>query len=399
MDNGKGEFKVALDAFLGAMSSDVNKYATHQIPLALPNLESQTCVNLFREAQAIFKAESVLLEVESPCVIVGDLHGQILDLIRILSTFGLPSRQRYIFLGDLVDRGEFSIETLVVVLLLKVLWPENVFLIRGNHEFDFLCAHGGYQSQVVEMFGDQVLYQASIQMFGFIPLAARIDNVILCVHGGIGPELTDVNVINSVFRPVDTFGQDAVDSLVWSDPADNIAEFEASASRGTGYNFGAAAARRFMTESGLKLIVRAHECVNEGYQWHFNKEVMTVFSASNYCGLVGNYSAVLEVITPDNVKPHQFPPLQWLCRREVNFGQRQNALSQLRTAGSKQTLKVPLLAKLKGQAVSSSCRGLPRLMETSLTTPDFTSTVDAPMSSMSGLPHVQFNSKRRKTSI
>jgi protein phosphatase len=191
------------------MATDVTKYATRQIPLSLPVLDAPVLTALFRDVQAIFKSEPVLLEVGSPCIIVGDLHGQILDLIRILNTFGLPSRQRYVFLGDLVDRGEFSIETLVVVLLLKVIWPEQVYLIRGNHEFQLLCSQGGYMMQMFETFGDLMLYQASVQMFGFIPLAARIDKVILCVHGGIGPELTDVNVINTIFRPVDNFGQDA----------------------------------------------------------------------------------------------------------------------------------------------------------------------------------------------
>jgi protein phosphatase len=397
MQGSKPDFKVALDAFLNQMSLDVTKYTTNEIPLSLPVLDGPVLSALFRETQAIFKSEPVLLEVSSPCIIVGDLHGQVLDLMRILSTFGLPSRQRYVFLGDLVDRGEFSLETLVIVLLLKVLWPEQVYLIRGNHEFNLLCSQGGYMMQMFQVFGDLMLYQASVQMFGFIPFAARIDHLILCVHGGIGPELTDVDVINTIFRPVDNFGQDPVDSLVWSDPADNISEFEASTSRGTGYNFGAAAARQFMMGSHLKLIVRAHECVNDGYKWHFNNEVITVFSASNYCGLVGNLSAVLEVITPSNIKPHQFQPLQWLFRKDVTFSNPSSAFSSARPQGIRAPLKISMSAsKLKAQQVSSSCRGLPKLPDSPLCFTDRGESQEAPTPTV-GLPQMSFSSRRRKS--
>jgi protein phosphatase len=402
MQASKPEFKIALDTFLTAMSSDVVKYATHRIQLNLPILDAPVLAALFKEVQAIFKAEPVLLEVESPCIIVGDLHGQMLDLMRILTTFGLPSRQRYVFLGDLVDRGEFSIETLVIVLLLKVLWPTNVFLIRGNHEFGFLCAQFGYMMQMFEAFGDLILYQASVQMFGYIPFAARIDHVILCVHGGIGPQLTNIKVISTIFRPVDNFGEEPVDSLVWSDPADEVDEFEASSSRGTGYLFGTTAARRFMADSGLKVIIRGHECVNDGYKWHFENEVLTVFSASNYCGIVGNQAAVLEVVSSSELKPHQFPPLQWLFRKDVTFRSASNSLAAPRSGASKGCLKISSSAsKLRSQQVASSCRspaGLPRLSESPLAPQEAPGeSQEAPASSSMLLPPVQFSSRRRKS--
>jgi protein phosphatase len=349
---------------MGSFSLDVMKYSSHQIPLALPVLEPSILGPLFLQAEKIFKSEPVLLQVSSPCIIVGDLHGQILDLFRILNSFGLPSRQRYVFLGDLVDRGEFSIETLVVVLLLKVIWADNVFIIRGNHEFSFLCSQCGFMTQMFETYGDLHTYQAAIQMFGYLPLAARIDEHILCVHGGIGPEVTDIDVIATIVRPIESFGQEALDSLVWSDPSDSITEFEASSTRGTGYNFGAEAVRRFLAESGLQTIVRAHECVSEGWQSHFSDAVYTVFSASNYCGLVGNESAVLEVLTSSLIKPRTFPPLPWLFRKDVAFTSTHPGF--LKQPQSKAVLKMSPSVRKGLLPISNSLRGLPRLGDSPL---------------------------------
>jgi protein phosphatase len=199
-------------------------------------------------------------------------------------------------------------------------------------------------------------------MFAYIPLAARIGDQILCVHGGIGPGLNDINDIKSIARPVETFGRDTVDSLVWSDPSDSVLEFEASSTRGTGYNFGISAVRRFLAQSGLRKIIRAHECVHDGFEGNFSNTVMTVFSASNYCGLVGNQSAVLEIVSATTIKPRQFAPLPWLLRKDVTFSEGKVQLGTAALSRSRGRIGSGPQPK-RIQANINSCRTLPRLFE------------------------------------
>jgi protein phosphatase len=312
--------RALLDSYSSSLLCDVTKYASRKVPLVLPVPDASLIGKLFERSQSIFQSEPVLLTLQSPCVIVGDIHGQVLDLFRILHTFGMPPVQRYLFLGDLVDRGEFSNECLIVVLLLKCLFPHAVHLIRGNHEFGTLCSQCGFMMQFLDFFANTLLYEQSLNVFRYIPLGARIDGSILCVHGGIGPAVTGVDSILAIRRPIDVFGDDVLDSLVWSDPSDAIEEFQESTTRGTGYMFGAAALTRFLQRSGLRMLVRAHECVEGGIHFGFGDSLVTVFSASNYCGLVGNMAGVLEVKAPGEWTQRTFPPLPWLTRAAVSFG-------------------------------------------------------------------------------
>lgn len=302
-------------------TSDLNLYAKHKYLLRLPFPNPNLIRDLFIEVRNIFETEAVILDVHSPVVVVGDLHGHILDLYRILTIFGLPSqRRRYLFLGDFVDRGEFSIEVIIIVFILKVLFPDQIFIIRGNHEFEFLCSQCGFMTQMIDFFGDNTLFNECETTFEYIPLAARIDNKILCVHGGIGPEFTSVSQLYSIRRPIDDY-DGIIDSLVWSDPNADVENGEYKQStRGSGYLFGEKAVDAFMANNpNIEMIIRGHECVNEGVHFHFNNKICTVFSASNYCGIVGNQAGVLELTGPMQYKSRQFPPIDWLYRADVLF--------------------------------------------------------------------------------
>ena len=293
------KYKSLLDLYLNSFKSpDVNLYATRQLVLSLPNVNPIIVGELFEDVRKIFEKEPILLELRSPCIVVGDLHGQILDLIRIITIYGMPSpRRRYVFLGDFVDRGEFSVEVIIIVLALKVIWPDNVSIIRGNHEFQFLCSQCGFMSQMIDFFNDNILFNKCVMAFNYMPIAARIDKKILCVHGGIGPTLKSVSQIGSLRRPIQEFDGELVDCLVWSDPCDDPIEggFIPS-TRGTGYFFNETAVDNFFAnDPEIQMIVRGHECVNDGIEFRFNNKLCTVFSASNYCGLVGNSSGILEI--------------------------------------------------------------------------------------------------------
>lgn len=313
-------FRAALDSFLGAFQFDVEKYANRVVTLTLPVIDNNLLFELFERTQMLFKNEPTLLRVSEPCIVVGDIHGQLLDLVRILVKYGLPPEQKhtYVFLGDIVDRGEYSVETLIIVFLLKAIWPDNVYVIRGNHEFQFLCSQCGFMTQMVDFYQDFQLYQAAAHVFDYMPLAARVGKHILCMHGGIGPEMTDMSKINLIPRPIEDFGFEILDSLVWSDPSETVELFNPSP-RGTGYLFGQKACEDFLEKSELKMIVRGHECVQSGCETRFDNKVVTVFSASNYCGLINNLAGVLEIESSDTWHIRQFPPLAWLERKHVLF--------------------------------------------------------------------------------
>lgn len=306
-------YEVMLNRFMQAASADIEFYACQNLQLNLPIISKQMLLLLISNVELIFQSEPIFLDIESPCTIVGDIHGHILDLFRILKTQGLPDKTRYVFLGDLVDRGEFSVETIALVYLLKFLWPQNVFIIRGNHEFDFLASQCGFKKQLLETYYDESVYRHYLSSFSEIPLAIRIDNKMLCVHGGIGPSLFSVKQIASLKKPIFDFGSELIDPLLWSDPNDSVESFEPS-SRGTGFFFSESVLAEFLNLSNLEVLVRAHECVMEGSEAKFHGKLITVFSASNYCGIVKNMSAIIKVTAPMELTSVRFPPLDYLKR-------------------------------------------------------------------------------------
>jgi protein phosphatase len=341
MDRDIQSFQALFQSYCSALTGDVTRYALKQVPLILPRPEPPVIARLFRYVQTRFEVEPTLLEISSPCIIIGDIHGQILDLFRILNHYGANGHTTYLFMGDLVDRGEFSVECLICVFLLKALWPGNVFVIRGNHEFSTLCSQCGFMTQMLDFFQMCTLYQDAIQVFTHLPLAALVDNSILCVHGGIGPNVIALSSILWIARPIENFGDDVVDSLVWSDPDPTVERFRPSTARGAGYLFGEAAAISFLDDSKLTLLVRAHECVPDGAKEQFGGRVLTVFSASNYGGLMANQAAVLEV-NPHKRTVRTFPPIQWLLRSSVHFA---NSANKLTRESSMQVRKGPLAGK------------------------------------------------------
>jgi protein phosphatase len=336
-------FRELFQSYSSAISGDVSRFAVGQERLTLPIPDPSLLSGLFRRVESLFALQPIIIQVPTPCIVVGDIHGQLLDLFRIIHRFGLPGWLTYLFLGDIVDRGEFSVECVIVVFLLCALWPENVFVIRGNHEFISLCSNCGFMSQMMEFLQSNALYKEAVQAFAQMPLAARIGDSILCVHGGIGPGLTGLRQILALKRPIEEFGDDIVDSLVWSDPDPNVDMFVESDTRGAGYRFGEAALVAFLEHAGLATLVRAHECVLEGASEMFNGRLITVFSASNYGGLLGNDAAVLEVHTTGR-QIRTFSPLPWLLRSAVQF------TGALPHASSK-PVKMPALASDLGVAV------------------------------------------------
>ncbi|KAK4042033.1 Metallo-dependent phosphatase-like protein [Parachaetomium inaequale] len=205
---------------------------------------------------------------------------------------------RFVFLGDFVDRGYFSLETFTLLMCLKAKYPDRIVLVRGNHESRQITQVYGFYEECQQKYGNASVWKACCQVFDFLVLAAIVDGTVLCVHGGLSPEIRTIDQIRVVARAQEIPHEGAFCDLVWSDPED--IETWAISPRGAGWLFGHKVATEFNHVNGLKTIARAHQLVNEGYKFHFaEKSVVTVWSAPNYCYRCGNVASIMTVASAD----------------------------------------------------------------------------------------------------
>ncbi|CAK7224877.1 sporulation-induced protein [Sporothrix curviconia] len=201
---------------------------------------------------------------------------------------------RFVFLGDFVDRGYFSLETFTLLMCLKAKYPDRIVLVRGNHESRQITQVYGFYEECQQKYGNASVWKACCQVFDFLVLAAIVDGTVLCVHGGLSPEIRTIDQIRVVARAQEIPHEGAFCDLVWSDPED--IEAWAVSPRGAGWLFGDKVAHEFNHVNCLKTIARAHQLVNEGYKFHFpEKSVVTVWSAPNYCYRCGNVASIMTV--------------------------------------------------------------------------------------------------------
>ncbi|KUI67987.1 Serine/threonine-protein phosphatase SIT4 [Cytospora mali] len=203
---------------------------------------------------------------------------------------------RFVFLGDFVDRGYFSLETFTLLMCLKAKYPDRIVLVRGNHESRQITQVYGFYEECQTKYGNASVWKACCQVFDFLVLAAIVDGTVLCVHGGLSPEIRTIDQIRVVARAQEIPHEGAFCDLVWSDPED--IDTWAVSPRGAGWLFGDKVATEFNHVNGLQTIARAHQLVNEGYKFHFpEKSVVTVWSAPNYCYRCGNVASIMTVDT------------------------------------------------------------------------------------------------------
>ncbi|XAR57420.1 Phosphoprotein phosphatase [Bertholletia excelsa] len=249
----------------------------------------QLCV-LSRE---IFMQQPNLLELEAPIKICGDIHGQYSDLLRLFEFGGLPPESNYLFLGDYVDRGKQSLETICLLLAYKIRYPENFFLLRGNHECASVNRIYGFYDECKRRFNVR-LWKVFADCFNCLPVAALIDEKILCMHGGLSPDLHDLDQIKSLQRPTDVPETGLLCDLLWSDPSKDVKGWGMN-DRGVSYTFGPDKVKEFLEKHDLDLVCRAHQVVEDGYEFFADRRLVTIFSASNYCGEFDNAGAMMSV--------------------------------------------------------------------------------------------------------
>ena len=246
---------------------------------------------IINKSYKIIKNQPVFIELDSPINICGDVHGQFYDLLRLFNYGGEPPKANYLFLGDYVDRGKNSLETIVLLLCYKIKYPENFFMLRGNHESDNINKTYGFYDECKRRF-DIKLWKKFNDLFNVFPITAIIKDKILCMHGGLSPNLLNFESLKKIVRPTEVPDSGLLCDLLWSDPGENI-ETWGENERGVSYTFSKRIVEEFLDKYDLDLICRAHQVVENGYEFFANRQLVTIFSAPNYCGEFDNAGAMM----------------------------------------------------------------------------------------------------------
>ncbi|KAI3404645.1 CNA1 [Candida oxycetoniae] len=286
-------------------------------------LQEDQAIKIIKQATQILTSEPNLLTVPAPVTVCGDVHGQYYDLMKLFEVGGDPKTTKYLFLGDYVDRGSFSIECLIYLYALKICHPNSFWMLRGNHESRHLTEYFTFKSECIHKYSAK-LYEVCIASFNALPLAAVMNEQFFCVHGGLSPHLTDLDSVRRMnrFREPPTKG--LMCDLLWADPIEEYdedtvdTEYLNNTVRGCSYSFTYEAACKFLDRTKLVSIIRAHEAQNAGYRMYKRTKSMgfpsllTMFSAPNYLDSYNNKAAVLKYennvmnIRQFNASPHPY---------------------------------------------------------------------------------------------
>ncbi|CAO3590120.1 unnamed protein product [Absidia cylindrospora] len=250
-------------------------------------------VAICHTVQEVFANQPSLLELNPPVKVVGDIHGQYHDLIRLFEMGGFPPESNYLFLGDYVDRGKQSLETILLLFCYKIKFPETFFLLRGNHESGSVTRVYGFYDECKRRTNVKI-WKTFVDVFNTLPIAALVAGKIFCVHGGLSPSLHSLDDIRCIQRPTDVPEYGLLNDLLWSDPSDTAIEWDDN-ERGVSYCFGKRIVDEFLAKHDLDLVCRAHMVVEDGYEFFNDRTLVTVFSAPNYCGEFDNFAALMSV--------------------------------------------------------------------------------------------------------
>lgn len=250
-------------------------------------------VALCNVAREVFSREQNVQPVSCPVTVCGDTHGQVHDLQELFKIGGEPPDTNYLFTGDYVDRGFYSVETVSLLVSFKVRYPHRMTLLRGNHESRQITQVFGFYDECVRKYGNANVWKYYTDLFDYMPITAVIEKQIFCLHGGLSPSIDWLANIAELDRVQEIPHEGPMCDLLWSDPDDRCGW--GISPRGAGYTFGQDISKQFNHNNNLTLIARAHQLVMEGFNWCHDRNVVTIFSAPNYCYRCGNQAAVMEI--------------------------------------------------------------------------------------------------------
>ncbi|XBW34538.1 hypothetical protein QEN19_000088 [Hanseniaspora menglaensis] len=263
--------------------------------------------SIILHASHIFKNEPNMTHLNNEhsnqtITVIGDVHGQFKNVKGIFHIFGKVSQEHvYIFNGDFVDRGIYSCEITFLLYCLKIVFPKNIFINRGNHESLIMSTVYGFKRETLRKYNN-TLFELFQDSFQSLPLCVCVNNDYLIMHGGLmsNPE-TSLDEILEVNRFSEPGNVGLFHDLLWTDPTDETDDLGPS-KRGLGFSFGKSITSAFLKFNNLKKIIRSHELKEHGIDYSHDKQLITVFSAPNYCGFHGNKGAVLHIKPNKGVK-------------------------------------------------------------------------------------------------
>jgi len=257
------------------------------------HLSEAAVAKLCASARDILIQEANVQPVRCPVTVCGDIHGQFYDLMELFRIGGRPPYTNYLFMGDYADRGYYSVETVSLLVAIKVRYKERITILRGNHESRQITQVYGFYDECLRKYGNANVWKFFTDLYDYIPLTGCVEKQIFCLHGGLSPQIDSLDHIMALDRVQEVPHEGPMCDLLWSDPDDRCGW--GISPRGAGYTFGQDIAEQFSHTNGLALISRAHQLVMEGYNWCHDKNVVTIFSAPNYCYRCGNQAAIMEM--------------------------------------------------------------------------------------------------------
>ena len=262
-------------------------------PGKLVNLKEEEIKFVIDKSLPLIKKEKSLVELEAPLKVCGDIHGQYFELLRIFERCGYPSEYNYLFLGNYVDFGMQGLEVICLLLCYKIKDPNRITLLRGNHELTDANRIYGFYNECMRRYG-VLIRKKFTDLFDYLPIAAIIDDKIFCVHGGLSPELKSPKDILSIHRPTDIPNVGLLCDLLNSDPDIEATDYDEN-DKGVSVIFGEKVVLDFNKMNNLDLIVRGNQVVKDGYEFFASRQLITIFSASNFKGEYDNSGGILNI--------------------------------------------------------------------------------------------------------
>jgi len=274
-----------------------------KLSVGTPLAESEV-KHLCEKARETLMNESNVQPVSAPVTICGNIHGQWHDLIELYRIGGSVPDTNYLFMGNYVDRGYYSVETVTMLVCLKVRYPDRVFILRGNHESRQITQVYGFYDECFRKYGSVTVWKLFTDLFDYLPLTALVQNQVFCLHGGLSPYINTLDHVRQLDRVQEVPHEGPMCDLLWSDPDERSGWGICR----PGLTFGQDITEKFNYKNGLNLVSRAHQLVMDGYNWSHEMNLVTIFSAPNYCYRCGNQAAIMEVDEDLNKSFLQFDP-------------------------------------------------------------------------------------------
>ncbi len=300
------------------------------------DFEKDKVLTLIKQAKQIIEPSNMVLSVKYPIKIFGNIHGQYNDLMRYFNIFGRPAEFKgdiesfeYLFLGNYCSRGSHMLETICLLLSLKLKYPEQIHLLRGSHDDREILKYLGLAEECISKLGDtpdskDSVFSALCDLFNYFPIAAIIKDTVLCLHSGI-PEGQSIESINAIKKPYSPETNKIIADILWSQPSiykdDYIQNNYSNQYRKL--SFTNDSLTKFLTENKLNILVRSKDVIQPGFERIFNSKVITIFSATNYNGNTLNDGAVLFVKRNLELQPKVITSEEglntWLNKISSNF--------------------------------------------------------------------------------